>query len=781
MTSRMRRKLGINVAPLKLPSRSQDKALRQTLDPDQLSPPPQAFSVRDPPLSPKTEYQLRQACAALGRDSKPSGSGLNPPPQRPSRAKGEKSHARGGSDVQHSESEGALTDFEMLEPSKFSYKPDADLKDLLGEPVGSAQAAPANIGRRREPMGLSTEGPRPKGRQKSFTAPTAPDLVQPSDTRTKTSAHAESCDTATSTPHTGSSDMPWATSTAPTSEAITPARSSNRGSNQHVLSEQEVSSRTDEAAAEWLRIERDKRRNQESKRDVQLNTQTPAPVPYTAGVTERPPSRARSTSRARSIKDAVQNYIRPGAPHGSRSSSRESFRSLKSDRQRSPTAGKWRSWSLTRNKSTRHESRPGSRDGRSSGRDESNRGRSTTKPEINLNRELPPLPSLDNWQEPEPEPEPTTPSTHIASLMRPSADSQHARSRPAIGSASGSQPQSPIELPPNELPPHPRIAHRRNHSDHAQTIISPHPPRTSSRHGNHECIRHTPVQPPAAPNLASFPRSTPVNKPSAPSAQNTPTASTKSRGQSLVSRIRSASQSSIKAPSIPSVPSRPGTSMPVRQSNDLDRDDPIPRKSIDVTKAAWGNQPSQRGEDAYALTQTKTVGLTNGLAAIYHRPAADEALPDGDGTNGKVTGLRKRSATGAPQTTNVVTSPSRELHSSSGASNAHSLKRQISSELKRDGTVTPWEYAGKEPPLPHLDEDRGRKKNADIRNGETTRLRSKFARFFSSTTSNAATPAKQKPKRGGEWASTFDAMQRHTGRTSQDAEDDSAPPPRIGY
>ncbi|KAL9087619.1 MAG: hypothetical protein Q9165_006543 [Trypethelium subeluteriae] len=774
MTSRMRRKLGINVAPL-------DKALRQTLDPDQLSPPPQPLSLRNPPLSPKTEYQLRQACAALGRDSKPSGSGLNPPPQRLPRSKGEKSHARSGSDVQHSESEGALTDFEMLEPSKFSYKPDADLKDLLGEPVGSTQAAPANIGRRREPMGLSTEGPRPKGRQKSFTAPTAPDLIRPSDARTKTSAHAEPCDTATSTPHTGSSDMAWANSTAPTSEAITPARSSNRGSNQHVLSEQEVSSRTDEAAAEWLRIERDKRKDQESRRDVQSKTQTPAPVPYTAGVTERPPSRARSTSRARSIKDAVQNYIRPGAPSGSRSSSRESFRSQKSNRRRSPTAGRWRSWSLTRNKSTRHESRPGSRDGRPSGRDESNRGRSTTKPEINLNRELPPLPSLDNWQEPEPEPEPTTPSTHIASLMRPGADSQHARPRPAIGSASGSQPQSPIELPPHELPLHPRVAHRRNHSDHVQTIVSPHPPRSSSRQGNHEYTRHTPIQPLPAPDSASFPRSTPMSKSSAPPAQNMPTTSTKSRGQSLVSRIRSASQSSLKAPSIPLVPSRPGTGIPVRQSNDLDRDDPVPRKSIDVTKAAWGNQSLQRGEDIYALTQTKTVGLTNGLAATFHRPAGEDALLDGEAVNGKVTGLRKRSATGGPQMTNALTSPSRELHSSSGTSNAHSLKRQISSDLRRDGTVTPWEYAGKEPPIPHLDEDRGRKKNTDLRNGETTRLRSKFARFFSSTTSNAAAPAKQKPKKGGDWASTFDALQRHTGRRSQDAEDDSAPPPRIGY
>ena len=754
----------------KLPSR--DRALKE-LDPDQLGPLPRVNSVRYPPLSPKTDYQLRQACAALGRDSKPSGQELNPPPQRPQRAKDTKSHARIDSDPQYSESDGGLIDGDTLESSKFAYKPDADLRDLLGEPTGNAQAASANIGRRREPVGLSAEGPRPKERRKSVTSP-QPDQIKSSGSRAKPSAPTESYDTATSTPHTGSSDPPWTTSTAPTSEAITPARSSKRGSNQHVLSEQEAALRADEAAIEWLRIEKEKWKAQGSRKDVQDKSQAPEPLPYPPVETERPPSRARSTSRARSIKDAVQNYIKPGAQPISRSASRESFRSLKSDRRKSPSEGRWRSWSLSRNKSTRRESRPGSRDGKAGGRDENNRGRSTVKPEVNLNRELPPLPSLDNWQEPEPEP--ATLSTHIASLMRPSAESQYTRSHPATEAIVGSNPHSPVEPPLHHIPLPLKVAHPKTNYSHVVTITSPHPPRISSRQSDGEGIKHLPGSTSMAPSAIPAPVSR--TKSPAPAIRDAP--ATKSRAQSIVSKFRSAPQSN-KAPSAPLMPSRPGTSLQVRPSNEFDASDLAPKYSVDANRPAWNDEYLQGREDVYTLTHTKTVGLTSGLAESSSRPLEQETAIGSGGANVKITGLRKRSASGAAHLTSATMTPSRDIHSSGGSSNAHNLRQQISSDLQRDGAIAPWEHPSQgPPPMPPPTSHHGRKKSMDSKHsGDTMRLKSKFSRFFSSTGSTGVAPAKQKHKKGGEWADTLDAVHRHTRQTSRDVTDDSAPPPLV--
>ena len=741
----------------KLPSRAQDKALRESLDPDQLSPLLQPRSVRNPPLSPKTEYQLKQACAALGRDPKPSGQGLNPPPQRPQQTK-EEVHARSASDPKQSDSNATLNEFNSLAPSKFSYKPDADLRDLLGEPTGDAQPASANISRRREPVAVSADGPRPKERQKSSTS------SKPIDIRSKSSTRTEPDDTATSTPHTGSSDMLWTSSTAPTSEAITPARSSKRGSNQHVLNEQEVTSRADEAAAEWLRMEKEKRRAQEGRKDGQDRPQ-PATAP------ERPPSRARSTSRARSIKEAVQSYIRPGAPPGSRSNSRESFRSLKSDRRSSPSGWRWRSWSLTRNKSTRQESRPTSRDGRSGNRDENSRGRTTTKPEINLNRELPPLPSLDTWQEPEPEP--ATPSTHIASLMRHNVDSQHPRSRPVAGASSRSTPLSPVESSDNKTQSSYKHAHSRNNSAHLQSPLSPHPPRTSSRQKSDDVTRHTPT----SAHTQSSPTSAPLGVPRAksPIASNpsAPTASTKSRAQSIVSRLRGTSQSSVKAPSIPSASSRPGTSVQTRPSNELEIAGREPKQSVDANRTVWSNQPWST-EEMYTLTQTNTVGPVSGPSVPVHR-SAEKVAANGHESNDKVTGLRKPNTTG-------VTHPSTATAGSPHDAQTHPPK--ISSDLKRDGFVTPWEYPIKGPqPSLHMDPQasQGRpRKGTDVTHGsDSTRLRSKFSRFFGSTGNQGG--AKQKGRKGGEWVDTLDAVHSHARQASGDTSDRAAPPPAVRY
>jgi hypothetical protein len=77
----------------------------------------------------------------------------------------------------------------------------------------------------------------------------------------------------------------------------------------------------------------------------------------------------------------------------------------------------WRSWALPgRRSSSRSNSRPG--------KGQPEEAEQPKKSTVNLNRELPPLPSLDSWKESvQPAPEKAvrspTSATHIASVMRP--------------------------------------------------------------------------------------------------------------------------------------------------------------------------------------------------------------------------------------------------------------------------------------------------------------------------------------------------------------------------
>ncbi|KAH7379393.1 hypothetical protein DE146DRAFT_794034 [Phaeosphaeria sp. MPI-PUGE-AT-0046c] len=153
-----------------------------------------------------------------------------------------------------------------------------------------------------------------------------------------------------------------------------------------------------------------------------------------------PSTGPRPLSRARSIRDNIREYVFPGttsrtlsrAPsHGSLRTMNTTFSQDSSSADPPPSATGWRSWALPRRSSSRSSSRPGT---------------SKEKPEeveqpkklntVNLNRELPPLPSLDSWKDSvqEPEPKPISPispstSTHIANLMRPQEQSSAAKNK----------------------------------------------------------------------------------------------------------------------------------------------------------------------------------------------------------------------------------------------------------------------------------------------------------------------------------------------------------------
>lgn len=202
-------------------------------------------------------------------------------------------------------------------------------------------------------------------------------------------------------------------STAPTSASLPSGMNSNRRSRQL----DNPVAIADAAAAEWMSKEREKFK------------------PHDAG---RPPTAVRSLSRSASIKDNIREYVFPGSRSRalSRAASSDSLHTAATDDseglQRSGSRAGRRLWGgVARKLSSRSNSRPGTSRGHG---EEPNEPRKSEAKEVNLNRELPPLPSLDTWKTMEQPKEdkiasPKSPvaAGHIASLMR--AQEQQAEHR----------------------------------------------------------------------------------------------------------------------------------------------------------------------------------------------------------------------------------------------------------------------------------------------------------------------------------------------------------------
>ncbi|OCL03406.1 hypothetical protein AOQ84DRAFT_419252 [Glonium stellatum] len=408
----MKRKFSFNLAPIKVPSKPEAKAQKDATPNrrrDSISPPPSPFINRRP-LSSKTEAQLRLACALILQDYKPSGhvfedyakpkldfDGLN-------RAMREKQKGARSNLPRSVEASGAKPRA-ASDAKKYAYKPDTALKDLF--PVdGTHPVVQANTSRRREdrPMTSTLDEGELLARARSISAKQASLAVKsPGADRPQTAPNRnamDSDDTSLHTPMTGSTENHNNVSTAPTSAAFTSTMNSKRTSQQAYVNDNAAVA--DAAAAEWMRQELEKRRLNMLAQD--------APK-----VSSRPPSRSRS------IRSEIREYIRPSL---SRSASRESMRSNKSDArtERGGSTHGWRSWTLQRKTSLSSfkDSKPGSVRGRSETRGDA------PKPELNLNRELPPLPSLDKWaeQDQRPEPKSNQSKVHIANLMRAKSPGQ---------------------------------------------------------------------------------------------------------------------------------------------------------------------------------------------------------------------------------------------------------------------------------------------------------------------------------------------------------------------
>lgn len=358
------------------------------------SPPPSPYPGHRAPLSTKVESDLRLACAAVLLNTKPSHHYVPPAdaqstaPQETKQALDYDAIKRSASTLRSQSSRPfpPRTDSaDEKHPLKYAYRPDAAIDQLFDKSDPGIDPVQSLLGKSKHdtPMGSRAKTPVPNT------------LLSPGSdlgARPHVAKRSLSGETTGSTPITDVTEYHWSTSTAPTSAAITPARNSKRDSS-HIPVEQEQALKNDTSAIEWMRNELERRRQRQAAEEEQ------AALPPLS----RAPSRARSI---RSIRDNIKEYIRPsssGGPNNSRAPSRSTSRSsLRSDSksQDPEIRGGWRSWGKTLKKE--HAQTEISRSDSRNGRVESPIFSKSKKAEINLNRELPPLPSLDQWKDEQP-------------------------------------------------------------------------------------------------------------------------------------------------------------------------------------------------------------------------------------------------------------------------------------------------------------------------------------------------------------------------------------------
>jgi hypothetical protein len=306
-----------------------------------------------------------------------------------------------------------------------SSQPDNRLRSLAPESRSAQDLALASAFRRHEQQeAISQEVQRHPPRSSSYIRPrphTATTLPTSSMDRPRT-APTDSSNVSYATPQTASTDQQFAyASTGITSAAITPARISTRASKQFILdpeSYQAAICEADTEAAKWMQSKLERKARQ--TREVE------APQP--------PPSRSRS--RGWSFRSELREYVRPRTSSASRPASRDrgdrpSHSRRPSDGGRSISAQGWRSWGLQRKSSK--GSLVDAPSFKAPAELSAQEPAATQRKEIDLNRELPPLPSINTWQEVEPKP---GPGLHIASLMRPKSKIQSRKSvAPQISTA----------------------------------------------------------------------------------------------------------------------------------------------------------------------------------------------------------------------------------------------------------------------------------------------------------------------------------------------------------
>ncbi|KAF2086490.1 hypothetical protein K490DRAFT_66682 [Saccharata proteae CBS 121410] len=421
----MKRKFSLNITPIKGPSRAETKALKESLATREIhSPTSTSPFINRRILTPKLEAELRAACEAILQDDNSYGAAAaqqaNDPKtdyqalQRTMKTmQAHVNHKRTDTNPSAQAQLPARSKSTASTSNRYAYKPEKPLQDLFPATDSTNPMVQANISRRREFSAPGQEPPVP---------PCSKSVRQQEHVPTRTAPRTVSNDRPTTAPAPrcmDSSDASYATPLSSTTDnhrhhlstgmtSLDPLSRNSKRNSQHLFNTEDAASRADAEAASWMKM---------------------ACEPGREGREQPPPTRmSRAASISRSIRSEVKEYFRPSSSGLSRSASKESLRrkeSVTAEPQGAPTHG-WRSWSLQRKPSSGGlgASRSGSVKRSASlgglgGREEGKGG--DTKQELNLNRELPPLPSLDQWYELQQESgaDGSPKQPHIAALMQP--------------------------------------------------------------------------------------------------------------------------------------------------------------------------------------------------------------------------------------------------------------------------------------------------------------------------------------------------------------------------
>ena len=354
---------------------------------------------------------LRAACTAIVNATQQPDDGVAHDVDRKSSSTGK--HSRKDSRQK------PLEDAALAHPTKYTYRPDTALQDLFPATGAERKLMQAQQVQTKPSFPRRSESLQPKDRATDKSAAArassedhASDLeVANSLERPKTAPIAESSDVSVSTPVSASTDrMLNHTSTALTTAAVTPSRPSERGSQQFVADgdqHQATVEQADAAAVEWMRRELEKRR-QRQDRETQAAQASQA--------MQRAPSRT-GGGRGRSLSNGIREYIRPRTASNSRPASRSGGQGSESTGvSRTPSTSGWRSWSLQRK-----PSKTSIKDARVDPSSSSQSDLRAGKKDVDLNRPLPALPSLETWKDPASK---MITGTHIANLMRPKSSKE---------------------------------------------------------------------------------------------------------------------------------------------------------------------------------------------------------------------------------------------------------------------------------------------------------------------------------------------------------------------
>lgn len=433
------------------PSRSDEKHIEATnipYSPDG-SPPPSPYPGRRAPLPPKIEAELRVACLGVLTNQRPSH--IHPviadePSKTSVKAQLDYAAIKKSIDKPADVPQRADETRAAIDRSQFAYKPDLPIAELFSATAATLPNRASSVRRRDEVLAVDPLHRRTRSGTLPNTIPIRipaplnasverPKFTQRSTSQRSNSQRSASHDTDGSSPQTDVAEEPWSTSTAPTSAGVTPARASKRTST-HITSEPDPSLKSD-TPMEWIRSELDKRSKQRAASRGRMPSEHEK---NDTRASSRAPSRTRSIKSTRSVrsiksitssvKDGIREYIRPGSSSrdpsrpGSRSASRAARAALSDhDRHdrglatRPPPRRDWRNWGRSHKEDGSTTSGDVSRSNSTRGRSEDRK--TSTKADINLNRELPPLPSLTQWKEYE-----QTEPPHIASMKSPASRSK---------------------------------------------------------------------------------------------------------------------------------------------------------------------------------------------------------------------------------------------------------------------------------------------------------------------------------------------------------------------